>query len=155
MKYRFRVFAEGGVLRIKKNHCIKKAGKCFFRMWYGCWMNASFSVLFGTSFGGCCLFIYPGCRVLHVLLFEVYTKISKKTLNNFYICRSSLCDIAFYLSSKALQRCLGFFTGVSSNACVSSDLFCLFLTVHRCDWFLCIIACVVPCGCNAQNTVGL
>ena len=77
--------------------------------------------------------VYSGCWVLHVLLFEVYTKISKKTLNNFYICRSSLCDIAFYLFSKALQRCLGFFTGVSSNACVSSDLFCLFLTVHRCD----------------------
>ena len=78
--------------------------------------------------------VYPGCRALHVLLFEVYTKISKKTLNNFYICRSSLCDIAFYLFSKALQRCLGFFTGVSSISCVLSVLFCLFLTVHRCDY---------------------
>ena len=77
-------------------------------MWYGCWMNASFSVLFGTSFGGCCLFIYSGCWVLHVLLFEVYTKISKKTLNNFPVYRSFFYGIAFYFFPRHRKGALVF-----------------------------------------------
>lgn len=55
--------------------------------------------------------VYPGCRVLHVLLFEVYTKISKKTLNNFYVYRSFFYGIAFYLFSKGTVKVPWFFYG--------------------------------------------
>ncbi len=93
--------------------------------------------------------VYPGCRVLHVLLFEVYTKISKKTLNNFYVYRSSFYGIAFYLFSKGTAKVPLVFFGVSSNSCVVSALFCLLLIVRCCDY----LESVVLCGCDTQNAV--
>ena len=108
-------------------------------------MNASFSVLFGNK-------LYTVLSFARVPFGSVCEN-SKKNFEQFLSIfgQPFMIQLSIYFP-KAPQRCLGFFTGVSSISCALSVLFCLFLTVRCCDCLLRDCECGTLLG--ARNVVG-